>query len=77
MAGKKFNVTVIGQNISPIGKDRMLKLVREHCPEVRILELHPQYASRALEDADAWLEMPTNPQDLVVAVNSLALGKKN
>jgi hypothetical protein len=31
-----------------------------------------------LKNADAWLEVPTDgPEELVNAVNSLALGKKN
>jgi CheY-like chemotaxis protein len=69
---QKFDVAVIGQHISPNVKIRVVDLVREHCPDVRILELTLPYASKALKDADAWLEMPSEPQELVTAVNSLA-----
>jgi CheY-like chemotaxis protein len=74
---QKFGVAVIGQNISPKAKLRVLDLVREHCPEAKILELTLPYGSKALEDADAWLEMPSDPQELVTAVNSLAADKKD
>jgi len=73
----KFDVAVIGQSISPKAKARVLDLVREHCPGARILELTRPYASKALQDADAWLEMPSEPEELVEAVSSLAPDKKN
>jgi DNA-binding NarL/FixJ family response regulator len=65
---QKFDVAVIGQNIPPKLKARLVELVRELCPP---------YASKALKDADAWLEMPSDPEELVNAVNSLAKGKKD
>jgi len=68
----KFDVAVIGQSISPKAKVRVLDVVREHCPEARVLELTRPYASKSLEDADAWLEMPSEPDELVQVVNSLA-----
>lgn len=68
----KFDVAVIGQSISPKAKVRVLDIVREHCPEARILELTRPYSSRALGDANAWLEMPSEPEELVTAVNALA-----
>jgi CheY-like chemotaxis protein len=74
---QKFDVAVIGQNIPPKVKARLVELVREHCPAAAILELCPPYASKALKDADAWLEMPSDPEELVNAVNSLAKGKKD
>jgi hypothetical protein len=70
-------VAIIGQTISRKVKTRVLELVREHCPEARILELTLPYASEALADADAWLEMPSESEELGEAVNSLALRKKN
>jgi hypothetical protein len=73
---QKFEVAVIGQNISPNVKARFAELVRAHCPNVGILELCPPYSSKTLKDADAWLEMPGDPEELVNAVNSLAMGKK-
>jgi CheY-like chemotaxis protein len=74
---QEFDVAIIGQTISRKVKTRVLELVREHCPDARILELTLPYASKALEDADAWLEMPSDPEELADAVNSLALRKKN
>jgi CheY-like chemotaxis protein len=73
----KFDVAVIGQALSPMAKARVLVLVREHCPKAGILELTLPYASKALADADAWLEMPSEPEELPQAVNSLALRKKS
>jgi CheY-like chemotaxis protein len=74
---QKFDVAVIGQSTLPKIKTRAVELVREHCPSVRVLELYPPYGSKTLKDADGWLEMPADPEELVNAVNSLALGKKN
>jgi len=74
---QKFDVAVIGQNIPAKVKTHVLDLVREHCPEAKILELTLPYASKALQDADAWLEMPSDPQELVKTVNSLAAHKKD
>jgi DNA-binding response OmpR family regulator len=74
---QKFDVAIIGQNISPQIKKHVLELVRQHCPAVRVLELHTLYSTGALKDADAWLEMPGDPEELVTAVNLLAPEKKN
>ena len=74
---QKFDVAVIGQTISPKAKTRVLDLIKEHCPEARILELTRPYGSKTLGDADAWLEMPSDPEELVNAVNLLALDKKD
>lgn len=74
----KFNVAVIGQNISANVKTWVLELVREHCPAAKVLELYPPYSSKALKNADAWLEMPTSgPEGLVEEVNRLASGQRN
>jgi CheY-like chemotaxis protein len=74
---QKFDVAVIGQNTSSKTKARVLDLVREHCPKARILELTRPYAGKALEGADAWLEMPSEPDELSKAVNSLAPARKD
>ena len=74
---QKFDVAVIGQNIPPNVKARFAELVREHCPTARILELCPPYSSKTLKDADAWLEMAGDPEELVNAVNSLATDAGN
>jgi CheY-like chemotaxis protein len=68
----KFDVAIIGQSMSSNGKARVLDLIQTHCPQARILELTSPYESRALTDADAWLEMPADPEELVNIVNSLA-----
>jgi hypothetical protein len=39
--------------------------------QVEILELTLPHASKALKDADAWLEMLSKPEELARAVNSL------
>lgn len=73
----KFDVAIIGQTLAPKIKARVLGLVREHCPPAKILELYPLYQNKALEDADAWLEMPTRaPEELVDTVNTLVEKKK-
>lgn len=70
---QKFDVAVIGQSIGPSIKARAMELVKEHCPDARILELYPPYGARRLKNADAWLEMPSeNPELLVELVNRLA-----
>jgi CheY-like chemotaxis protein len=76
-SNQKFDVAVIAQNMSPKMKVGVAEIVREHCPSARILELCPPFATKALKDSDAWLEMPGDPEELVNAVNSLAVGKKD
>ena len=56
-----FQVVVIGQSISPKDKKVLASLARRYCPSARILELYGPHQSRALEDADAWLEVPASP----------------
>ena len=69
----KFDVAVIGQNVSPKIKRRALMLVRKNCPSVKVLELHHNYAPRALDNADAWLEVPMDmPGELADRVTQLA-----
>lgn len=73
----KFDVAVIGQTLAPKMKVHVLELVREHCPTAKILELYSVNESKALEDVDAWLAMPTGrPEELLDAVNALALKQK-
>ena len=72
----KFDVAVIGQNVSPNLKRRVLMLVRKYCPSVKVLELHHNYASKTLDNADAWLEVPTDkPGELSDRVAQLANNK--
>jgi DNA-binding NtrC family response regulator len=68
----KIDVVVIGHTLSPKAKERVLTLIRENCPSSKILELYPQDGQKALDEADAWLPMPTNnPQEFAELVTSL------
>jgi CheY-like chemotaxis protein len=76
-AQQKFDVAVIGQAISRPVKRRIMNLVRENCPSAKILELYRYSLGKVLEDADSWLEVPTDvPQDLAERVSVLARGEK-
>jgi|SRR5579862_3249995 hypothetical protein len=69
----KFDVVVIGQSLSKNMKRHVVDLVREHCPDIRILEIYPTTSGRALEDADSWLETPGEvPQTVADRVEELA-----
>ena len=71
-----FDVAVIGQSVSPNMKQHIASLIKQHCPEAKILELYPLYAGKALPDADSWLSVPVDvPKDLADLVNELAQGK--
>jgi hypothetical protein len=71
-----FDVAVIGQAVSPNVKQRIASLVRQHCPETKILELYPLYAGKVLPDADSWLSVPVDvPKDLADRVNELLQGE--
>lgn len=70
-AEQRFDVAIIGEAMSPKVKRWTCQLVRENCPSARVLELHRMYAGRSLADADAWLAMPTHPEELEKTVNSL------
>lgn len=68
-----FDVAVIGQNTSPAVKQRLSRIVREHCRPAKILELHRPFSDKALADADEWLPMPSDhPEALADAVAELA-----
>ena len=73
---QNFDVVVIGQSNPPQVKVCAVELVRQYCPAARILELYPPYANRTLKEADGWLQMPADPEELINAVNSLVLGKE-
>jgi CheY-like chemotaxis protein len=73
-----FDVAVIGHTLSPMAKPRVAMLVKEHCPDVKILELYAPYAGRTLEDADSWLAVPpAAPEELLERVNELASKTKS
>lgn len=68
-----FDVAVIGQTISRRMKRVVASLVRENCPSAKILELYPLHQGRGVEDADAWLLVPSEvPHELAARVNQLA-----
>ena len=68
---------MIGQTVSPNMKVRLASLLKQHCPAAKILELHPQFSSGVLPDADAALPVPVDvPKDLADRVNELANQKK-
>jgi len=68
-----FDVAIIGQMIPPPTKRRIAILIKQHCPDVKILELYLSYPGKILEDADSWLLVPVGmPQELGQRVNELA-----
>ena len=69
----QFDVAVIGQTVSNRMKRVVVSIVRENCPEVKILELYQPHVGKAIEDADSWLEVPADiPSDLAERVGQLA-----
>ena len=71
----QFDVAVIGQTVSSRMKRVVVSIVKENCPEVKILELYQPHVGKAIEDADSWLEVPADiPSDLAERVGQLARG---
>ena len=69
----QFDVAVIGQTVSSRMKRVVVSIVKENCPEVKILELYQPHVGKAIEDADSWLEVPADiPSDLAERVGQLA-----
>jgi hypothetical protein len=69
-----FDVVVIGQMVGRTEKQRLMSLVRLHCPSAKVLELFEAHIGRVLEDADSWLEVPADvPKELADCVAALAL----
>jgi hypothetical protein len=67
-----FDIAVIGQTASPNTKLRISTLIKQHCPDVKILELYPSYAGKTLDDADSWLVVPAEEAtELAERVNKL------
>lgn len=70
-----FDVAVIGQSISDRMKQRVFALVKERCPDIKVLELTQAFRSPVLGGADDWLETPNAaPSDLAERVARLADG---
>jgi len=69
----KFQVAVVGQSVSAKVKRRIARMVRENCPNAKLLEIYNLSTGKVLEDADAWLEMLADvPQELAAQVEMLA-----
>ncbi len=70
---QQFDVAVIGQSVSGKEKMRIAGLVRQYCKKVKILELVPLHEHKAVQDADAWLDVPTDlPPHFAESVSALA-----
>ena len=68
-----FEVAIIGQTAPESVKRRIMMLIRTNCPAARVLELYRFSIGKILEDADAWLEVPSDlPQELAERVNAMA-----
>ena len=69
----RFDVAVIGQTVTNRMKRVICSFIKDHCPDVKILELYQPHLGKAVEDADAWLEVPAEiPSDLAERVGELA-----
>jgi len=69
----QFDVVVIGQTVSLKMKRLIFSLAKQHCPDVRILELYQPHLGKSLEDADSWLAVPADiPSQLAEEVARLA-----
>ncbi len=72
-----FDVAVIGQTVSTNMKRHIASIIKEHCSDVKVLELYPQFSKQVLSEADAALSVPVDvPRDLVDRVNELAKQKQ-
>jgi CheY-like chemotaxis protein len=68
----KIDAVVIGHALSSKAKVRVLALIRENCPSSKIVELYPQNGRKALDQADAWLQTPSdNSQEFAELITSL------
>ena len=73
----QFDVVVIGQTVSVRMKQLIVTLVKQHCADVKILELYQPHLGKAVEDADSWLEVPAEiPSQLAERVGELAAEAK-
>jgi hypothetical protein len=69
----KFDVVIIGQTFVPEMKQHVVDLIRQHCPDTKILELYLTSENRTVEDADAWIEVENQvPPNLAEHISELA-----
>ncbi len=72
----EIDVVVIGQSASPPTKRRIFREIRRHCGSVKILELFTPDSPKALDTADAWLEVrPMQADAFNLRVSELARGR--
>jgi CheY-like chemotaxis protein len=73
-----FDVAVIGQTISANMKRHIASIIKQHCADVKMLELYSQFSKQVLSEADAALPVPVDvPRDLADRVNELAQQKQS
>jgi DNA-binding response OmpR family regulator len=66
-----FAVAVISHKLSARMKQHVALLLRNHCPEIKILELYDTGNGPAIDDADSWIGNPVVPQELVSRIAAL------
>jgi len=72
-----FDVAVIGQVMPPRIKRELASIIRKQRPSAKILELCPLYEDKVLDDADSWLDVPTDvPRELAERVAELVAKRK-
>lgn len=72
-AGNQVAVAVIGQGVPRPERLRIFDLLRRDCPGAKVLELYNSADGKALDGADAWLEVPLSaPPQLAEKVTELA-----
>ncbi|HZI58257.1 MAG TPA: hypothetical protein VFF39_15860 [Verrucomicrobiae bacterium] len=68
----KFDVVVIGQSLAPQMKQYVVDLVRDYCPNVKVLELYSQTSQYVIKDADSWIGVKADvPKELVDRIAEL------
>jgi CheY-like chemotaxis protein len=68
-----IKVAVLGQMLPAPNKIRAFDLLRQHCPNVKVLSLYSPATGRVLPNADDWLAVPADvPSDLAERVSKLA-----
>ena len=72
-SSRRIDVAVICQTVIPAEKQHALEVVREHCPDAKILSLYTRGSGKSLSGADAWMEVPPEtPSELADHVSALA-----
>ncbi|HEU5414036.1 MAG TPA: hypothetical protein VFW31_09775 [Candidatus Angelobacter sp.] len=69
---RQIDVAILGEVPSLVVKKGLANLIRSRCPAVKVLELYASYQGKSLDDADAFLQTPVEPQILADCAGSLA-----